>query len=431
MAILVIRALAAVFAAGTLVAQTLPSEMLNRELPKWVRIGFEHRFRAESYTGLRYNDNNDDHWVLSRLRMNLTLLPSSWWSFTFQGQDARIFFKENPAGTAPYTNQTDLKLAFTDFGDVAKGRIALRVGRQELGYGEERILGIGNWGATGRSFDAAKLTLRKGPLQLDLFAASVVVQLERGLSHHTPGNNLHGAYLKWNNALPGISIEPYFLWRVGTGRGDVPRGTGHLDRRVTGLRATGKLPRNFDFTTEFVYQAGTVGASAIQANGVYSMLRHTFTQPKWTPRWIVEFNHASGDKTPGDGKSGTFDQIYPTAHEKTGLADQVGWQNIYHLATGFDFVPRRRLLLRSTVRTWYLSEARDGVYTTGGTLMYRDLTGNAGKHVGEEVDVVGVYTFAPHYVSLGYGHIFPGEFLKHFGNGASLNYVYLNVGYRF
>ena len=424
-------AAASLFAQDPSVKKQAPSDLLNERLPKWVRLGFEHRFRVENYSALRYNDNNDDHWVLNRLRVNLTLLPTSWWSLTFQGQDARIFFKDNPAGSAAFTNRTDLRLAFTDFGDAAKGRIALRVGRQELGYGEERVLGVGNWSATGRSFDAVKLILRQGPLQLDLFAASVVVPLKRGISHHLQGNNLHGAYLRWNDALPGIAIESYFLWRVGTGRGDVPGGTGHVDRRVSGLRSVGKLPRNFDYSTEFVYQAGSVGASSVQANALHAMGRHTFTQWKWSPRWIAEFNHASGDKTPGDGKSGTFDQLYPTAHEKTGLADQVGWQNVNHVATGFDIAPRRRLLVRSMVRSWHLAQARDGVYLTSGALVYRDLTGLAGKHIGEEVDLVAVYTFAPHYVSVGYGHIFPGDFLRHFSKGASLNYLYLNVGYRF
>ena len=151
-----------------------------------------------------------DHWLINRFRVNLTLLPTSWWSFTFQGQDARIFFKGNSTGAAPFLNRTDLRLAFTDFGNTTKGRIALRVGRQELAYGEDRVLGASNWGNVARTFDAVKLILRQGPLQLDLFSASVVNLQQRGLSHHIQGNNLHGAYLRWYEALPGTTIEPYF-----------------------------------------------------------------------------------------------------------------------------------------------------------------------------------------------------------------------------
>ena len=37
------------------------------------------------------------------------------------------------------------------------------------------------------------------------------------------------------------------------------------DRRVSGLRFVGKLPGNFDYSTEFVYQTGTVGATSVSA----------------------------------------------------------------------------------------------------------------------------------------------------------------------
>jgi hypothetical protein len=37
----------------------------------------------------------------------------------------------------------------------------------------------------------------------------------------------------------------------------------------------------------------------------------------------AEYNYASGDADPVDGIRGTFDQLYPTAHDKYGLADQV------------------------------------------------------------------------------------------------------------
>jgi hypothetical protein len=81
-------------------AQEAPSEILNEQLPKWVRFGFDHRFRMQGYTALRYRDDNSDRWLLNRLRANLKLSPTAWWTFNFQGQDARIFFKSNTTGHA-------------------------------------------------------------------------------------------------------------------------------------------------------------------------------------------------------------------------------------------------------------------------------------------------------------------------------------------
>jgi len=52
-----------------------------------------------------------------------------------------------------------------------------------------------------------------------------------------------------------------------------------------------------------------------------------------------EYNFATGDKSGIDGTRGTFDQLYPTGHDKLGLSDQVGWRNTHHLREGFEFSP--------------------------------------------------------------------------------------------
>jgi hypothetical protein len=410
----------------------LPSEMANTGLPRWIRIGLEHRFRFENYTALRCNEGNDDHWMLSRLRATMTITPTAWWSFTFQGQDSRIFLKANPAGTAPFSNHTDMRMAYTDLGNVSEGKFGIRVGRQELNYGEGLLVGPANWGNVSRSFDAVRMVTRRGPVQLDLFAASVVVPQWSGLSHHVQGNNLHGAYLTWNKFLiPTATLEPYFLWRVGSGRGDVAGGTGKADRRVSGVRFVGKLPGGYDYTTETVLEAGHVANSSVSAYAIHLIGGKTFSKHKGKPRVFGMYNYASGDRTPGDGRSETFDQVYAAAHDKNGLADQIGWQNLEEVSGGVEVTPWRRILLKVQAHDWKLAEARDGVYLANGNLIFRDLSGKSGTHIGNELDFVATYQVGARYVGAGYGRIFAGEFLQHQSKGTQLNYVYLNVGYKF
>lgn len=420
---------------GAAAAET-PSGWLNQELPKWIRLSFEHRFRMEGYTALRYRQDNNDRWFLNRLRTNLTLLPAPWWTVTLQGQDSRIFFKSNPQGQDPYTNRTDLRLAFTDLGRDGQGPVLLRVGRQELAYGDERVVGAANWGNVARAFDAAKLVLRRGPWQLDLVSAAVVVPQVRGLSHHLPGNNLHFAYGRWKGPLPGLTVEPYFLWRVGQGTGDALQGILRQDRRVAGVRVAGRPAARWDYTTEWLMQRGEAtgrafGPESIHAFAQHTVVRRAFDHPAWKPRLLAEFNYASGDATPGDGRAGTFDQLYPTPHEKYGLADQVGWQNVQHVSGGVELTPRPHLLLRFLAHDWHLAQARDGLYAAGGALVFRDLSGRSGRHIGEEVDLIAQYNWRVHYVGGGFGHLFPGAFLHAQSPAAGLDYLYLNAGYRF
>src|SRR5688572_1409875 len=73
------------------------------------------------------------------------------------------------------------------------------------------------------------------------------------------------------------------------------------------------------------------------------VLGYTLPTVPSKPRLVAEYNYASGDKDPADGQRGTFDQLYPTPHDKYGLADQVGWRNIHNARAGVEFKPSAKL----------------------------------------------------------------------------------------
>ena len=120
-----------------------------------------------------------------------------------------------------------------------------------------------------------------------------------------------------------------------------------------------------------------------------------FRRAHATYRVFGEYNYASGDETPGDGLRGTFDQLYPTAHDKYGLADQVGWKNIHHLRTGLEFRPHAKLALAGGYHSFWLASATDALYNAGGTAIARIPTGAPDRHVGQELDIQATYTPSP------------------------------------
>ena len=74
---------------------------------------------------------------------------------------------------------------------------SFRAGRQELSYGDERLVGAFGWDNLGRSFDAARLRYRTGAWVNDFFW-SRLVDVRRGGAPHRPGNrDLYGNYLTW------------------------------------------------------------------------------------------------------------------------------------------------------------------------------------------------------------------------------------------
>jgi hypothetical protein len=145
-----------------------------------------------------------------------------------------------------------------------------------------------------------------------------------------------------------------------------------------------------------------------------------------------EYNFASGDKDPSDGVRGTFDQLYPTPHDKTGLADQIGWKNIRHARAGFEFTPFKGLPVATNYHSWWLAESRDAVYNVGNAVLGRIPTGAADTHVGQEIDVQVTRALMPQIaVAAGYAHIVPGSFLEAATPGASYSHPYVMVTYVF
>lgn len=408
-----------------------PSDHLNGQLPRWVRFSGEFRGRLEGFAGGGFGNSEDAYW-LNRVRLNMTLIPTAWLKFQFQWQDAQVFGKNPKPDRPPFEDTMDLRSAYVELMGPESKAMGFRVGRQELVFGEQRLVGHVSWLNTARTFDAVRATVRYKGYRLDAFAASVVNLREGEINKRADGNNFHGAYGSITSLVPKATVEPYGFWRLSP-RLTTELGTpGNLDAKTIGVRWVGKLPASFDYGIEMAKQIGSLGSDDVAAWAGHWLLGYTAATAPYKPRLIAEYNYASGDGDPRDGSRGTFDQIYPTAHDKYGLADQVGWRNIHHSRLGVEFKPRPKWLLTGNYHSWWLASPRDGLYNAAGALVVRRVDGSAGRHVGQELDVQAVYTLSPQIqVSGGYAHLFPGTFLKHVTPGKAYRFPYLMISYTF
>lgn len=194
----------------------------------------------------------------------------------------------------------------------------------------------------------------------------------------------------------------------------------------------GKLPAGFDYGVEIASQRGRYAGDRIGAWASHFVLGHILPDPRRLPRLFAEYNYASGDENPADGRRGSFDQLYPSGHDKSGLADQFMWSNLSHARTGFEIKARASLVLSSSYHSFWLASPRDGLYAPGARLVARMANGSAGRHVAQELDTQAVWTISRNtQVNFGYAHIFPGRFLHQTVHGVPHHFVFLNVGRRF
>jgi Alginate export len=402
---------------------------LNEVLPWWLRVRGEFRERIEAFDNSGFVDERDDTYYLSRFRFTATATRSNV-SATVQVHDARVGDKHVGPTASPFKAALDIRQAFVDLG-TAKTPLAARLGRQDIVFGDQRLVGHANWLNSGRSFDAARLTLKSKMANVDLFAASVVRILDDEFDKSGNGNRFAGAYVSSSRWVAKGTAEPYLFWRRDVRLRAESGATGSLQQVTTGLRLVGALPARLDYNVEMDLQRGSLATDSVRAWAGHWQLRRTLAA-KLAPHLTAEFNYASGDTDPTDGVRGTFDQLYPTAHDKYGLADQVGWRNIQHVRAGIDVTPVKATPITVNYHSYWLAQARDGLYAASGALLARIPTGATNTHVGQELDVQVTRPLFPQLLlSAGYSHLFAGQFLKDATPGKSYSGPFIMATYVF
>jgi hypothetical protein len=406
-----------------------PIAQLQKDAPRWFELGVAYRFRFEGREGNGFKRDSGESYGLSRALVEVGVKPKPWLNFRFQGQDARAPGKDNATGL--FRDPFDVRQAWVQVGDAENGILHVRIGRQELLYGKQRLVGPLDWTNTARQFDAAKLTIGRKALHLDLFAASVVVIDPGELNKRRDGSNLHGACGTLDGLLDKGALEVYTLWKTNPRVVDALGRLGDEDLYTSGFRFERPLGAGFDMETEWARQYGRFAAEDVSAWGAYGVLGYTPPGWRWSPRFSAEYQFGSGDGDATDSRRGTFDQLYPTGHLFQGTADRIGWQNVKDARAGVSLKPHAKLGVTFDYFNFWLANRRDHLYAVNGAVSVRAPEGGArSSRVGQEADAILTWRPAAHAtVGGGLGYFFTGDFLKETTPGRRHAFTYLFLNY--
>ena len=353
-----------------------------------------------------------------------------------QARDAEVMGANPKNVTGSMKDVFDLEQAYIELRNADRGWFSLQVGRQQLRFGDERLVGRSDWSNASRSFDAMRLSLQSQAygVHFDAFASSVVKNYPTSLDKVLPGQNFYGTNVSFAKLVPRATIEPYFYVKTLPSVTGVDKLKGNERLYTSGLRTSGTFGDGFDYKVRYSFQSGHLADDPIHAWGGYGVLGYTVSRQHFQPRLSIEYAYASGNKSMGNRVIGTFDQLYPTSHGQRGLTDLFAEENVKDLKPAIDFKPVKKVKVVIMLNQLALASRYDGLYDAHSVaLIVKAPSGGAvSGRIGTEADLYGTYDINPRLqIGAGMGHLYAGPFLKQNSAGASVTYPYIMLDYHF
>ena len=316
--------------------------------------------------------------------------------------------------------------AWIDLDSLAMRPLRLRVGRQQLSYGEGRVLGEADWSNSDRALDGALARWSPGRARVDGFFAWVHEGRITG-----GARVLSGIDAFWRTR-GGLEAEAYHFRRAyGDAAWTGERGTaGGIHDATSGLRA--RVARGaFELRLERALQRGRRAGDDVRSWLSASRLTVDL-ESAWRTRLFVGSVAASGDADPTDGTFQRFDPVIWGGHGLQGALDIAGASNLADGCGGITVQPAPGWTVQSEIHTLSLLEPRDAWVDGAGNTVRRDIAGTSGRALGRELDeTVRWESRSRVSVLLGISWFTGGEFVHLAGGGADTRgaFAQLSAGF--
>lgn len=390
------------------------------EKQKWT-LGGEARFRFETRDNKDLNSATPDHnsFTGTRVRLNVGFEPSENLQAFIQPQFSEVWGQ----GTANLSGNGTLTGGIVNSGGFSDPSVTMHqayanwkmcskfhliVGRQEMSYGDEVVIGPVGFSNIGRSFDAVLLRSLYEKNTTDFFYSKIADEDVVG-SAFTGEFDFAGVNTAFKNisSIDALDLYGFYLKDRRTGSPTT------FNFGTFGLRIKDKVD-SFDYRLEGNAQAGEHLGNNMLAYMFDAEAGYTVDW-KNGARFGLELNRASGDKA----TSSTFTryhQLFPTVHRWLGYMDHFGRQNIqsgvFHALLKFN----KKWSASADIHSFWRVEKQDLIYSIVTEAPYAGqaavpTTGK--KHVGEELDLVLSYNPVEFVALQVMGGVFnPGGYFK-------------------
>jgi len=322
--------------------------------------------------------------------------------------------------------------AYVEANEVFGVPLRVRIGRQELSFGSEFLVGNGDKAPLfrGISFDAVRLTYATDKFSVDGWWSKLV---ENSPLEEDGDVDFYGIYASCK-AVENITFDAYWLYLrdARAVRDALPNSLtdyGPTNLHTVGLRGAGKIDA-FDFEAELAYQFGNVdllgstfspwgiGDDSPYANNWGGRLEGGYTfDVMWHPRIFAGFMYFGGE----DNRQLTYDEwLHPHLKGRASVSfnrlfsDQIysgfvdlndDFSNGYDLRIGTNFMPTDKLMAMFCVSYFRSLEGFDNPRPGEDPFL---TTGNSG-YLGTEAYLALFYQYSANLMfEAGWAHWFTG-----------------------
>jgi hypothetical protein len=397
-------------------------------------IGGEIREQLRMYQHVNYGDvdsgvNDNDVYLLQRYLLHADL---------HLGRHLRFFGQLNSnhataKNTVAHIDRDVIGVlqAFADINTWGRIPMRLRMGRQELSYGVERILGTRDGANVRQSFDGLRYTLTFKKSVADFF---VVYPMYYDFGYFDNSTNKDIVIYSGLWSIPVNRFGTLELYFIGNDRkmAYCRNDSAKENRQSFGIRLN-KYSGIFYYDAEAIGQTGIYGNSPIRAWQLSAVAGLRWRDLRMEPRVQVRVAGASGDLDSTDRKMNLFrpiatrspiNDLIPVGFANIGVFTVEGEIKIVRgLHFGLGYYAVRRL------------SPNDGSYTSDVTHMVREPDNNGiekGIHVAKGVVSEFNYAASKHCsILLLMGYFVPGNYVSCTGEGKTQSAASLKVTYRF
>jgi hypothetical protein len=389
------------------------------------------RLRYENWANFGFGEANDDDFGLLRLRLHGDARLWKGLRLYAEGISAFVEERDLPGGKRLLDeDELDLLNAFGDLSaELGGAEMTLRVGRQEMQYGRQRLVSPLDWANTRRTFDGARLIAKSGGVRADAFYSRLVGVQRDEFNDGDSGQDLYGVYAT-GKVEPWVATADAYWLGLDKEVARFSSVTNSEERQTLGGRLAGACgDSGFDYDVEAAYQFGDFGDADVSAWMAAIEVGYKVPECPVESRLYAGYDYASGDDDRGDGDIGTFNQLYPLGHAYFGMIDAVGRQNVQDFTAGIEAKPLAKLKTRLEAHYFLKAEEEDALYDAGGNpVAAANVPGE--DEIGQEVDLTAEYAFDAHMkLAGGVGRLFAGDAIA--DSGDDIDFLYMSAQYTF